>query len=75
MADVALILSLLKSGVDINCRHPLGWTALHVAVVTGNMAVVRFLVEHGADVNCRDEFSTSGRVARQLRTSSDRGKC
>ena len=59
--------------MDINCRHPLGWTALHVAVVTRNMPVVRFLVEQGADVNSRDEFSSAGRVARQRRTSSDRG--
>ena len=25
--------SLVQSGVDVNCRHPLGWTALHAAVI------------------------------------------
>ena len=24
---------LLKGEVDVNCRHPLGWTALHAAVI------------------------------------------
>ena len=47
---------LLKSGVDINCRHPLGWSALHTAVVNTDWAVIEFLIENGADVNARDEF-------------------
>ena len=29
------VFSLLQSGVDVNCRHPLGWTALHTAVMNG----------------------------------------
>ena len=27
---------LIEDGVNINCRHPLGWTPLHVAVINGN---------------------------------------
>ena len=64
---------LLKSGVDINCRHPLGWSALHTAVVNTDWAVIEFLIENGADVNARDEFSSASRVAAQERVSSTRG--
>ena len=28
---------LLRTGVDVNRRHPLDWTALHPAAVCGNM--------------------------------------
>lgn len=28
---------LLRAGVDVNCRHPLGWTALHTAAVGGDI--------------------------------------
>ena len=28
---------LLRTGVDANRRHPLGWTALHTAAVCGNL--------------------------------------
>ena len=27
----------LTKGVDTNIRHPLGWTALHTAVINNNM--------------------------------------
>lgn len=27
---------LLRAGVDVNRRHPLGWTALHTAAISGN---------------------------------------
>ena len=28
---------LLRAGVDVNRRHSLGWTALHTAIVGGNV--------------------------------------
>ena len=34
--DVSTLKHLLDSGVDVNCRHPLGWTALHTAVINGH---------------------------------------
>lgn len=34
--DVSTIKRLLDSGVDVNCRHPLGWTALHTAIINGH---------------------------------------
>jgi len=34
--DLPTLRKLLSNGVDVNCRHPLGWTALHTAVVNSN---------------------------------------
>ncbi|KAL5460314.1 hypothetical protein EMCRGX_G033756 [Ephydatia muelleri] len=67
--DIDTLKSLLHRGVDINCRHPLGWTALHAAVVNQNWKVVKFLLEKGADMNVKDEFSSATRVAQQERVS------
>ena len=64
---------LLKSGVDVNCRHPLGWCALHTAVVNTDWPVIEFLVESGVDVNSKDEFSSAQRVAAHERASAIKG--
>lgn len=64
---------LLKSGVDVNSRHPLGWSALHTAVVNTNWPVIEFLVENGIDINAKDEFSSALRVAAQERVSTTQG--
>eukprot|EP01135_Chromosphaera_perkinsii_P002083 Nk52_evm17s217 gene=Nk52_evmTU17s217 len=42
--------------VDLNQRHPMGWTALMVACVNGNLPMAKFLLEKGADPNIGDEF-------------------
>ena len=73
-SDVAKMDHLLRSGVDLNCRHPLGWSALHTAVINGSWKVIKFLVQRGADVNVRDEFSTANRVAYKQGMSSSRGQ-
>lgn len=54
---------LLSNGIDPNCRHALGWNALHTAVINGNWDAIKVLVENGADINAKDEFSTAVRVA------------
>lgn len=64
---------LLKSGVDVNCRHPLGWTALHTAVINATWPVIEFLVNNGVDINSKDEFSSAPRMAAQERVSSTQG--
>ena len=64
---------LLKSGIDVNCRHPLGWTALHTAVINANWPVIEFLVDNGVDMNSKDEFSSAPRMAAQERASSTQG--
>lgn len=42
--------------MDVNSKHPLGWTALHVAAINGKSEVVKFLISNGADINAGDEF-------------------
>ncbi|KAL0279756.1 UNVERIFIED_CONTAM: hypothetical protein PYX00_001247 [Menopon gallinae] len=57
------ILSLLSDGIDVNTRHPLGWTALHVASVNGQLKVVEALLKAGADPDLGDNFSSAQKVA------------
>lgn len=33
---------LIKGGVDVNCRHQLGWTALHVAAINQDTRYFNF---------------------------------
>ncbi|XP_072040903.1 mitochondrial disaggregase-like [Amphiura filiformis] len=46
----------IKAGIDVNARHPLGWTALQMAAINNNETAVRILLEAGADPNVGDEF-------------------
>ncbi|XP_012288183.1 caseinolytic peptidase B protein homolog [Orussus abietinus] len=46
----------LADGVDINTRHPLGWTALQTAAINGKVDAVQFLLKNGADPNAGDHF-------------------
>ncbi|XP_026302171.1 caseinolytic peptidase B protein homolog [Apis mellifera] len=48
--------SIIKEGIDINTRHLLGWTALHLAAINSQPEVVKLLLKYGADVNAQDEF-------------------
>jgi len=52
------VTSLGSSGanaLDVNRRHPLGWTALHAAAAMGDEELVALLIDMGADVNLADE--------------------
>ena len=44
----AILLKLLKLGIDVNARDCVGDTSLHVAMERGNSEVIRILVIHGA---------------------------
>ncbi|XP_057314855.1 caseinolytic peptidase B protein homolog [Hydractinia symbiolongicarpus] len=59
--------SLLDKGIDVNEKHPLGWTALHSAAMSGRARTVKFLLQAGADPNALDEFSTIYKVASRKR--------
>lgn len=71
--DQRTLKKLLGSGVDVNCRHRLGWNALHAAVVNGNWNIIKFLVESGADINAKDEFSSALRIASHKGIDSSEG--
>ena len=71
--DLKTLKKLLGKGVNVNCRHRLGWSALHSAVVNGNWDAIKFLVESGADVNAKDEFSSALRIAVQEDLNYGRG--
>jgi len=51
--------------MDPNCRHPLGWAALHVAAVRSQREAVRVLLESGADPNLGDEYVNIYHTARE----------
>ncbi|EGD74808.1 caseinolytic protease C [Salpingoeca rosetta] len=54
--DTQALEKLLQQGADVDDRHQLGWTALHVAAVNGNVDACRVLLEHGASVDLEDEY-------------------
>jgi len=48
---VEAVRELVKHGVDVNARHPRGWTALDLACAGGHCIMVRELLALGANVN------------------------
>lgn len=51
--------------IDVNVRHPFGWTALMVAAINGRAGVVKILLDSGADPNMADEFTNVNKAARE----------
>ncbi|XP_061165510.1 mitochondrial disaggregase-like [Saccostrea echinata] len=65
--DYTEVERLIKSGMDVNSRHQLGWTALHVASINHDSRLVELLLKFGADPNLGDEYSTFYSMAREHR--------
>ncbi|KAI1294249.1 Caseinolytic peptidase B -like protein [Halotydeus destructor] len=68
--DVAKIRNIISQneGRDlVLSRHPLGWTALHLAAVLGHKDVIVELVKAGADIDAEDEFSSVSVMSRERR--------
>ena len=60
--------------LDVNLRHPLGWTPLLVAVINNKIECVRYLLSKGADPNQADEFSNLKAMAKKLQWTTVQGK-
>ena len=61
--NICNLQEFIDKGVDINCRHPYGWTPLHAAAVNGKIDAIKFLIENGADPNLPDYFSNIFQVS------------
>lgn len=59
--------------IDVNIRHPLGWTPLLLAAVNDRVEIVKLLLKAGADPNMSDEFSNINRIARDKKLHSLEG--
>ncbi|CAH2007999.1 unnamed protein product [Acanthoscelides obtectus] len=57
---------LIKSGVDVNRRHKLGWTPLLVATVNDHYELVEILLKAGADPNTSDNYVNANRTANEV---------
>ena len=44
----------------MDARHELGWCALHVAAINGDVDTARLLLQLGADPNARDLYTDRG---------------
>ena len=44
---------LIEEGVDVDSKGENGWTPLLIAILKGNVGIVRLLLDHGANINYR----------------------
>ncbi|XP_063537542.1 putative ankyrin repeat protein RF_0381 [Cydia strobilella] len=54
LGDNDLIEKLIREGVNVNLRDPIGRTALHFAVHNGNIRAIKMLLEAGASTTVMD---------------------
>jgi len=55
--------------INVNERHLLGWTALHLAAVNGKVDNLKVLLDAGADLDLGDEFINAYRTATDKKIS------
>ena len=53
LGDIAQVKGALQHGTPINLKDPSGQTALHYAVQSKNVELVKYLVKEGADINAK----------------------
>ena len=60
--------------MDVNKRHPLGWTALQTAAINGRVEAIRYLVQQGANIDAGDDFINVYKTAMEKRMHPSDGK-
>lgn len=81
-SNIQKIEKMLKNGQDVNVRDSHGVTALQLAVIKGDFALVKMFVKYGADINAIDDnFRTALFYAKVRQSESiikfllDNGAC
>lgn len=64
--NISELKKAITDGIDVNIRHPLGWTALHTAAMNQRVEVIKILLHNGADVNAGDNFVNVYRTAMEM---------
>lgn len=64
----------LADGIDVNTRHPLGWTALHTAAINKKVEIIKILLDNDVDVNAGDNFVNVYKTAMEKGLHSFDGK-
>ncbi|XP_029165260.1 caseinolytic peptidase B protein homolog [Nylanderia fulva] len=64
--NISELKKAIIDGIDVNTRHPLGWTALHTAAINQKEEVIKILLQNGADVNAGDNFINVYRTAMEM---------
>jgi ankyrin repeat protein len=68
-----MIETALAAGADINSKNQLGYAALHLAALTGNIDICDLLINHGADLTSRT--SSTNKTAQYLAYSAEHLAC
>ena len=68
--NLSSVSQYLKSGIDPNAKHELGWSSIHVAAVNKQSDILKILLENGANPDATDDFVNIYQTAREHKMQS-----